>query len=142
MRFPACIFTLCRVAVCLLASLVVVRAEPVKKASAVPVVKEVIYAPTDFARLKPKVNRRVVIEGEIVATGRSRSGATGYLNFTKNYRDSVSLVFLGASVAKDFPEERLKGFVGKRIRVGGLLEERNGALQMRVFTPEQIKVLP
>ena len=136
MRFPACIFAFQCIAACLSAA-GAVRAEP-----AVPVVAEVIYAPTDFAKLKRRVNHRVVLEGVIVATGKSRTGSTSYLNFTKNYRDSVSLVFLGASAAKDFPQERLAQFVGKKIHVGGLLEERNGALQMRVFYPEQIRVLP
>lgn len=116
------------------------RAE-VPKAAAVPVVAEIVYAPTDLAKLKPRVSHRVVLEGVIVATGKSRSGSTSYLNFTKNYRDSVSLVFLGASVAKEFPKEKLAEYVGRKIHIGGLLEERNGALQMRVFAAEQIKVL-
>jgi hypothetical protein len=142
MKFPVRLSALPCIAVCLSAAVVALRAEPVNKESAVPVVAEVIYSPTDFAKLKPRVNHRVVLEGVIVATGKSRTGSTSYLNFTKNYRDSVSLVFLGASVAKDFPKEKLAEFVGRRIHVGGLLEERNGALQMRVFYPEQIKVLP
>jgi hypothetical protein len=137
MRFPARIFAFHCIAACLSAAACAVRAEP-----AIPVVAEIIYAPTDFAKLKPRVNHRVVLEGVIVATGKSRTGSTSYLNFTKNYRDSVSLVFLGASVAKDFPPERLAQFVGKKIHVGGILEERSGALQMRVFYPEQIRVLP
>ena len=142
MRFPRFHFArLCAVAG-LFASIGIARAEPVKTGGAVPIVAEIIYAPTDFAKLKPRLNRRVVVEGVIVATGQSRTGATSYLNFTKNYRESVSLVFLGTSVAKDFPREKLAGFVGKKIHVGGLLEERSGALQMRVFDVEQIKVLP
>ena len=107
-----------------------------------PLVAETVHDPTDLAALRKKVGRRVVLEGKIVATGNSRTGSTSYLNFTKNYRDSVSLVFLGASVAKDFPKERLAEFVGKKIHIGGLIEERNGALQMRVFYAEQIRVLP
>lgn len=142
MRFPVRNFAFHCIAVSLFAGVSPVFADPAKTGGAVPVVTETVHAPTDLAKLKPKVNRRVVIEGVIVATGSSRSGATSYLNFTKNYRDSVGLVFLGATVAKDFPKERLAEFVGKKIRVGGLLEERDGALQMRVFYPEQIKVLP
>ena len=68
--------------------------------------------------------------------------ATSYLNFTKNYHDSVSLVFLGSSGKKGIPKAQLTAFVGKKIHVGGILEDRNGALQMRVFDLEQIKVLP
>ena len=142
MRFPVRLFALQCAAACLFSGGSVVRAERAEKGGAVPIVAEVIYAPTDFARLKPRLNRRVVIEGVIVAQGNSRTGSTSYLNFTRNYRDSVSLVFLGASVGKDFPKEKLAEFVGKKIHVGGLLEERGGALQLRVFSPEQIKVVP
>ena len=142
MKFPVRFFAPHCIAVSLIAAAGNAHAEPHKGGVAVPVVAEIIYAPTDFAKLRPRVNHRVVLEGVIVATGKSRSGSTSYLNFTKNYRDSVSLVFLGASVAKEFPKERLAGFVGKKIHVGGLLEERSGALQMRVFELEQIKVLP
>ena len=140
MRFPACAHTWCILAVSLLAAAHSVRAEVPKNRGTVPVVSEFIYAPTDLAKLKPRVNRRVVIEGVIVATGKSRTGSTSYLNFTKNYRDSVSLVFLGGK-KNEFPQEKLVEFVGKKIHVGGILDERSGALQVRVFELEQIKVL-
>ena len=142
MRFPVRLFALPCAAACWFAVGSAVLAEPVKTVASVPGVAEVIYAPTDFAKLRPRLNHRVVLEGVIVATGQSRSGSVSYLNFSRNYRDSVSLVFLGAAVAKDFPKERLAGFVGRKIHVGGLLEERSGALQLRVFFPEQIRVLP
>ncbi len=118
------------------------RAEQPKPAVTVPVVAEVIYAPTDFAALRKRVGRRVVIEGKIAAAGSSRSGSTSYLNFTKNYHDSVSLVFLGSKGAKGISKAELATFVGKSIHVGGILEDRNGALQMRVFELEQMRVLP
>lgn len=142
MRFPAPLFTFLCIGLWLPAGVGAVCAQSPKAGGTVPVVAEIIYAPTDFAKLRPRLNHRVVIEGVIVATGKSRSGSTSYLNFTKNYRDSVSLVFLGPGVAKEFPREKLAAFVGKKIHVGGLLEERSGALQMRVFDAEQIKVLP
>ena len=54
----------------------------------------------------------------------------------------VSLVFLGTSGAKGIAKADIAAFVGKKIHIGGILEEWNGALQMRVFELEQIKVLP
>jgi len=108
----------------------------------VPIVAEILYAPTDLAALRKRLGRRVVLEGKIVAMGNSRSGSTSYLNFTKNYHDSVSLVFLGTSGAKGISKDQLAAFVGKKIHVGGILEDRTGALQMRVFEVDQIKVLP
>ncbi len=115
------------------------QVEPPKPKSAVPIFAEILYAPTDFAALRKRVGRRVVLEGKIAATGSSRTGTTSYLNFTQNYHDSVSLVFLGT---KGIAKEQFAAFIGKKIHVGGILEDRNGALQMRVFDLEQIKVLP
>ncbi len=118
------------------------RAEPVRAKGGIPVVSEPIYAPTDLAALRKRLGRRVVLEGKIVATGSSRSGSTSYLNFTKNHHDSVSLVFLGTSGKKGIAKEDLAAFVGKKIHIGGVLEDWNGALQVRVFELDQIKVLP
>ena len=118
------------------------QSEPPKAVSAIPNVAEIICAPTDLAALRKHLGRRVVIEGKIVSSGSSRSGTTSYLNFTKNYHDSVSLVFLGSSGAKGIPKDQLAALVGRKIHVGGLIEDRSGALQMRVFDLEQIKVLP
>lgn len=143
MRFCVGPFVFSCFALCLLAASGRTRAEPPKPAAAVPIVAEAIHAPTDLAGLRKKVGRRVVIEGKIVGAVGSLSGATSYLYFTKNYRESVSLVFLSTSGAKGFAAfDQLGEFIGKKIHIGGLIQERNGALQMRVFDLEQIKVLP
>lgn len=141
MRLPSRILVLPCLAACLVAAALPAHAEQPKPKATLPVVAEPVYLPTDLAKLRRRVNRRVVLEGVIVATGKSRSGSTNYLNFTKNYRDSVSLVFLGAEIAKQFPKEKLAGYIGKKIHIGGILEERNGALQMRVLDAEQIRIL-
>lgn len=105
-------------------------------------VAEKTFAPTDLAALKAKMNRRVVVVGRIVAIGESKTGSVRYLNFTKNYRQSVSLVFLTSFKDKGFTKEKLGEYVGKTVRVGGLLSERSGALQIRVLDFEQIRPLP
>jgi hypothetical protein len=51
-------------------------------------------------------------------------------------------VFLGTSGAKGIAKQDIAAFVGKKIHIGGVLEDWNGALQMRVFELDQIKVLP
>ena len=142
MRFPVRLLALPLTAVLFFADADSVKAEPGRAKTSVPIVTEIIYAPTDLAEFRKRVGRRVVIEGKIVATGSSRTGSTSYLNFTKNYHDSVSLVFLGTSGAKGIAKADIAAFVGKKIHIGGILEEWNGALQMRVFELEQIKVLP
>lgn len=141
MRFPVRLFAILCSAMCLLAAGRMLAEQP-RPAAAVPIVAEAVHAPSDLAGLRKLAGRRVVIEGRIVAIGNSRSGSTSYLNFTKNYHDSVSLVILGTSGAKGIPKDQLAAFVGKRIHVGGLIEERNGAVQMRVFALDQIRVLP
>jgi hypothetical protein len=88
------------------------------------------------------MHRRVVVEGRIVGAGESKTGSVRYLNFTKNYRESVSLVFFTREKEKGFTKERLSGYVGRRVRVGGLLSERSGALQIQIFDFEQIRLLP
>ena len=141
MRFPFRHFALCLAAVYVSGFMPVGRAETAgKTGGAVLVVQEKVCAPTDLANLRKQLHRRVVLEGVIAATGKSRTGATSYLNFTKNYRESVSLVFLGGK-KDEFPQAKLAEFVGKKVHVGGLLDERNGALQVRVFELEQLKVL-
>ena len=140
MRFPFRLRVLLCVAACLLH--VDVHSEPARPKVPVSAVAEIIHAPTDLAALRKVVGRRVVLEGKIVATGSSRTGSTSYLNFTKNYHDSVSLVFLGTSGAKGIAKADIAAFVGRKIHIGGILEDRNGALQMRVFELEQIKVMP
>ena len=142
MRFPVRLFAHCRFVACSLVVTGLLRAEPIRTKATVPVIAEIIYAPTDLAVLRKRLGRRVVLEGKIVAMGKSRTGSTSYLNFTTNYHDSVSLVFLGTSGAKGIPKEQLAAFIGKKIHVGGLIEDRNGALQLRVFELEQIKAIP
>lgn len=142
MLFPVRLFALSCAVACLPAVTGAVRAGPVGVTQGIPAVVEVIYAPTDLAALRKKLGRRVVIEGKIVATGSSRTGSVNYLNFTNNHHDSVSLVFLGGSGRKGIAQEQFAAFVGRKIHVGGLLEDWKGALQVRVFELEQIKVLP
>ena len=103
---------------------------------------EKTFSPTDLARLKKQMNRRVVVEGTIVGAGESKTGAVRYLNFTKDFKRSVSLVFFARSGGASFAKEKLAEYVGRKVRVGGLLSERNGALQIKVETVEQIRVLP
>ena len=142
MKIPVCLSALPCIAVCIFVTAGGLPAESVGRKAAIPVLTETTHAPTDLAALRKRLGRRVVIEGKIVAAGSSRTGSVNYLNFTNNHHDSVSLVFLGGSGKKGIAKEQLAAFVGKKIHVGGLLEDWNGALQMRVFELEQIKVLP
>jgi hypothetical protein len=119
-----------------------VNAEPPANRGASSFAVDETFSPTDLDGLRRKLNRRVAVEGTIVSSGQSKTGTVRYLNFTKNYRESVSLVFLAGRDRDAFPVGKLQQFVGKKVRIGGLVSERGGALQMRVFDLAHLKVLP
>ncbi len=77
----------------------------------------------------------------MAALGESKAGVR-YLNFTKDYKQSVSLVFLPNAGNGAFTKEKLTEFVGKKIRVTGQLSDRNGAAQIKMTSLDQIKVQP
>jgi hypothetical protein len=119
--------------------------ETTKKSKATPAPAtgdEQVFAPTDLEGLRPRLERRVVVAGKISGQGQSRKGTIFYLNFTKDFRKSVSLVFFANRGKSEFTKENLARYVGKKVRVGGLLSEYNGALQIQILTLEQIRVLP
>jgi hypothetical protein len=112
-------------------------AAPATPAAPAPAADAKVYAPTDLAALKPLKGQKIILEGKIVSTGSNKTDSIRYLNFTKNFRESASLVFFGGAV----PKEKLAGFVGKKVRVNGVLSEHNEALQIKVESLDQIKVI-
>jgi hypothetical protein len=136
MSVPAVVF------IAMAAFLADVNAEPSAKRGASSFAVDETFSPTDLDGLRRKLNRRVAVEGTIVSSGQSKTGTVRYLNFTKNYRESLSLVFLAGRDRDAFPVGKLQQFVGKKVRIGGLVSERGGALQMRVFDLAHLKVLP
>jgi RecG-like helicase len=111
-------------------------AEPAKTAEA-PAADTKTFLSTDLTLLRPLKGQKVNIEGTIAATGANKTDSIRYLNFTKNFRESVSLVFFGNAV----PKEKLADFVGKKVRVNGALEEYKEALQIKIANLDQIKVI-
>lgn len=99
-----------------------------------------IFAPDDLQALRVKIGSTVTVEGTLAGTGESRTGAVRYLNFAKNYRSAVALVFFRETI--DLPRERLEEFVGKSVRVTGQLSEHEGHLQIVLTTLEDVRVLP
>lgn len=97
-----------------------------------------IYAPTDLEKLKPLKGQKIVIEGTISGAGANKGETIRYLNFTKDFRQSVSLVFF--SNLGNFSKEKLAEFVGKKVQANGTLSDHNGALQIKVESLDQIKV--
>jgi RecJ-like exonuclease len=104
--------------------------------AAVPVV-----SPGDLAKARELVDKSVALEGTVVAQSASKTETVRYLNFTQDYRQSVSLVFFTKD-NESFNRRQLETYVGKRIRVTGKLTEHDGAVQMIVMTLAQIEVIP
>ena len=114
-------------------------AEPAKPAQAATELKT--YAPTDLTALKEVKGQKVILEGKIAASGANRTESIRYLNFTQNFRESASLVFLANAGGGTFTKDKLAEYVGKKVRVNGTLSEYNGSLQIRMESLDQIKVI-
>jgi DNA/RNA endonuclease YhcR with UshA esterase domain len=103
---------------------------------------EKVYEPANLKELKEQVGKPVIVEGTIAAQGENKPGSIRYLNFSKNYKDTISLVFMVSSGGDAFAKEKLAEFVGKKVRVAGTVGTYNEALQIKIEKLDQIKVQP
>ena len=101
-----------------------------------------IYRPTELDALRAILGKTLLVEGTVLAAGANKIETIRFLNFTPNYRDSVSLIFLTNTGSGTFTKEKIAAYVGKKVRVSGTITERNGALQIQIQSFDQIKVLP
>ncbi len=118
------------------------RAAPTPAATASPAASTPLDA-LDAAALRGHLNEQVKVRGTPTASGHSKAGNVGYLNFAGAHQ-AVSLVFFfkpGQTGALS-SEDDLKPFVGKAIVVTGKLAEYKGDLQIVVESLDQIKVTP
>ncbi len=101
-----------------------------------------VFAPTDLAKLKEAPGKPVIVEGTIVARGANKSNTIRYLNFTRDYKEAISLVFFVSKGGEAFSEEKLAAFVGKKVRVSGTVGTYNEALQIKIDQLGQIQLQP
>lgn len=92
--------------------------------------------------VRDKVGQVITIEGTPVKVAVNKTGSVCYVNFTPNFKDSISLACLVSKSPNDFTAEKLGAWVGKKIRVTGKLSDHNGALQIAVDKPDQIVAVP
>jgi hypothetical protein len=97
-----------------------------------------VYDPKALEVLRGKTGQVITLEGTIVRVGESKSGTYRYLNFTKLYRESVSLVFQIEKNPEEFKYDKIKAWVGKKIRATGKLSEYGSDLQMVIEKWDQI----
>ena len=100
-----------------------------------------IYSPTDLDALRAAIGQTVSVEGTIVASGESKTKTVRYLNFTKNYKESLGLVFFVGKGADDFALAKLTPWVGKKIRATGKVGEHAGTLQIVIEKWDQVQEL-
>ena len=101
-----------------------------------------VLAPTDLVKLKEMVGKPVIVEGTLTAQGENKTATIRYLNFSKNYKESIALVFVVDKGADQFTAEKLAAFVGKKVRVSGTVGTYNDTLQIKIDKLDQIKILP
>jgi hypothetical protein len=110
-------------------------AETAPKPAAAPVE---VYDPKALEVLRGKTGQVITLEGTIVRVGESKSGTYRYLNFTKLYRESVSLVFPIEKNPEEFKYDKIKAWVGKKVRATGTLSEYGSDLQMIIEKWDQV----
>jgi hypothetical protein len=131
---------LCSLAIACLASAGLAANEAPKPAAPTPATEAgKVFAPTDLDALRMEIGKIVTVEGTIVASGESKSKTVRYLNFTKNYRESLGLVFFVSKGGDEFALEKLAAWVGKKIRATGKVAEHNGALQIEIEKLAQVQ---
>jgi len=101
-----------------------------------------VFDPKALEVLRGKTGQIITIEGTLVRVGESKSGTHRYLNFTKLYRESVSLVFPIEKNPDEFKYDKIKAWVGKKVRATGTLTEYGSDLQMVIEKWDQIVEVP
>ena len=117
--------------------------KPAAPATPAPAATEAAaLAPNDLVQLKELVGKPAIVEGTISAQGENKTATIRYLNFSKNYKENISLVFVVSKGGDEFSSEKLGAFVGKKVRVTGTVGTYNEALQIKIDKLDQIKIQP
>jgi len=122
-----------------------VKAAPQKAAAAAPEPAETA-ARRDWDKTKYRIkwqdaekylDKYVETEGVIVSS--YKAAKVTYLNFDKNYRETLSLVIF-SSAYKRFPASPEKHYLNKNVKVEGRIKEYKGRLEIVLGSAEQIKI--
>ncbi len=82
--------------------------------------------------------QKVRVRGRVVAA--SNTGRVCFLNFHRNWRRYFTVVIFASSFDR-FPEPPEKYYLGREIRVLGVVKEYRGKPEIVVESPEQIEIL-
>lgn len=102
---------------------------------------EVVEAPTGAISWQDAgkyIGSKVTVEGDIVRT--YNTGKVTFLNFSQDYRNTLSLVVFAAD-AGQFPAPPEDYFLNKRVRVTGQVKMYQNAPEIVIDSPDQIELL-
>ena len=102
---------------------------------------ETVFAPDDLTGLSQRTGATVMVAGVPVRVGAGRSGTVYYLNFSENYRESLALVFFPSDFKPVLGKDNLNAYLGKNIRVQGVMEIYREIPQIRIKSLDQIRIL-
>ncbi len=102
----------------------------------------VVLIATDLEKLKEMLGKSATVEGTVAAQGENNGGTMRYLNFAKKYKEALTLVFMVGKGGEEFSKEKLAAFVGKKVRVTGVIGTYNDALQIKIDKLAQIQIQP
>ena len=100
-----------------------------------------VFVPTDLNSLRAEMGKKVIVEGTLVLAGESKSKTVRYLNFTKNWRESVALVFFVGAGEDSFSLQKLRSCVGRKVRATGVLSEYESNLQIQIDSWKQMQAV-
>ncbi len=128
----------------LASALIAEEPKPATPAEAKPAAaaEEKIYSATDLVVLRPLLGKKITVEGMVLSTSANKTETMRFLNFTKNYKEALSIVFFSNMGGGTFTKEKLSEFAGRKVRVTGTLGEFNGNLQFKMESLDQIKIQP
>ncbi len=85
-----------------------------------------------------RVGQRVRVEGRIVAT--RNTGKVCFLNFHADYKHCLTAIIFSSAFPR-FPSSPEKHYRGKRVRVTGMVTEKDARTEIVLEDPAQIQVL-
>ncbi|MGF1657287.1 MAG: protein kinase [Verrucomicrobiales bacterium] len=98
-----------------------------------------LFQPTQLDEIRSYLGQNIRIQGRVLRVSENTTRTIDYLNFTDDYRLSVSGVLFKVDTA--FTKEELLEMVGKTIEVSGPASEHRGSLQLIIRSRDQIKTL-
>jgi len=106
---------------------------------AAPIGVTEVYDPKALDVLRAKKGQIITVEGTLAKSGENKTGTFRYLNFTPNYKESISLVFPVAKNPTEFTMDKLNEWTGKKVRATGTVSEFSGNLQIAIEKWDQLK---